>query len=110
MSSKLVPLKIHREENLMHIKIVKLKRPPVGVVWNPGEKGASSGEGCQLRCHPRHLTMFQNYEVYRQKLSSNLKLHSHQGSQRLANQRLHFARDEASDWLAAQRSTLTSLV
>ncbi|GFS88183.1 hypothetical protein TNCV_3149481 [Trichonephila clavipes] len=30
--------------------------------------------------------------------------------ERLANQRLHLARDEVSDWLDAQRSTLTALV
>ncbi|GFX77988.1 HTH_Tnp_Tc3_2 domain-containing protein [Trichonephila clavipes] len=28
-----------------------LKRPPVGMVWKLGE------------CHPRHLTMVQNYEI-----------------------------------------------
>ncbi|GFW92564.1 hypothetical protein TNCV_518811 [Trichonephila clavipes] len=27
--------------------------------------------GWQLRCRPRHLTMAQNYEVHRQKSSSN---------------------------------------
>ncbi|GFS49226.1 uncharacterized protein TNCV_2410521 [Trichonephila clavipes] len=27
--------------------------------------------GCQLRCHPRHLTMVQNYVVRRQKPSSS---------------------------------------
>ncbi|GFV82833.1 hypothetical protein TNCV_4148011 [Trichonephila clavipes] len=32
-----------------------------------------------------------------------LKLHSHQGCQRRANQRLHLARDEVSDWLDARR-------
>ncbi|GFW21310.1 hypothetical protein TNCV_1531351 [Trichonephila clavipes] len=37
----------------MHVKSVEqLKRPPVGVVWE-------LGEGCQLRCRPRHLTMVQ---------------------------------------------------
>ncbi|GFX42861.1 hypothetical protein TNCV_5072251 [Trichonephila clavipes] len=30
--------------------------------------------------------------------------------ERLANQRLHLGRDEVSDWLDAQRSTLTVLV
>ncbi|GFS84797.1 hypothetical protein TNCV_2956931 [Trichonephila clavipes] len=39
-----------------------------------------------------------------------LKLNSHQGRQPLANQRLHLARDEVSDWLDAQRSTITALV
>ncbi|GFY07406.1 hypothetical protein TNCV_5085911 [Trichonephila clavipes] len=37
-------------------------RPLVGVVWR-------LGEGCQLRCRPRHLTMVQNYVVRRQKPS-----------------------------------------
>ncbi|GFW01806.1 hypothetical protein TNCV_60581 [Trichonephila clavipes] len=32
------------------------------------------------------------------------------GTSGLDNQRLHFARDEVSDWLDAQRSTLTALV
>ncbi|GFW45598.1 hypothetical protein TNCV_3245361 [Trichonephila clavipes] len=32
----------------------ELKRPPVGVVVR---------RGGMLRCHPRHLTMIQNYEV-----------------------------------------------
>ncbi|GFV66273.1 hypothetical protein TNCV_2736871 [Trichonephila clavipes] len=37
----------------------ELKRPLVDVVVRRGE--------CQLRCHPRHLTMIQNYEVRCQK-------------------------------------------
>ncbi|GFU53167.1 truncated putative DD41D transposase [Trichonephila clavipes] len=36
--------------------------------------------------------------------------HSHQASQRQANQRLHLGRDEVSDWLDAQCLTLTTLV
>ncbi|GFS73853.1 hypothetical protein TNCV_1458781 [Trichonephila clavipes] len=36
------------------------KRPPVGVVWKL-RKG-----WCQLRFHPRHLTVVQNYEVHHQ--------------------------------------------
>ncbi|GFS62612.1 hypothetical protein TNCV_3736831 [Trichonephila clavipes] len=31
----------------------------------------SNEKGCQLRCRPRHLTVFQNYEIHRQKLSSS---------------------------------------
>ncbi|GFW60886.1 reverse transcriptase domain-containing protein [Trichonephila clavipes] len=49
----------------------------------------------------RYLTEIQNYEVCRQSSSGNLKPHSHQGSQRLANQRLHLVLDEVSDWLDA---------
>ncbi|GFT46673.1 hypothetical protein TNCV_3184761 [Trichonephila clavipes] len=41
---------------------------------------------------------------------NNETAHSHQGSQRLANQRLHLGRDEVSDWLDAQHSTLAALV
>ncbi|GBM42452.1 hypothetical protein AVEN_139887-1 [Araneus ventricosus] len=33
-----------------------VKRPPIGVAWK-------FGEGCELRCRPRHLTVVQNYEV-----------------------------------------------
>ncbi|GBM90573.1 hypothetical protein AVEN_153978-1 [Araneus ventricosus] len=36
---------------------VVAKCPPVGVVWKFGE-GV-----CQLRCHPYHMTVVQNYEV-----------------------------------------------
>ncbi|GFT60880.1 hypothetical protein TNCV_3616051 [Trichonephila clavipes] len=36
--------------------------------------------------------------------------HSASSVERLANQRLHLRRDEVSDWLDAQRSTLTALV
>ncbi|GFX06926.1 hypothetical protein TNCV_1202411 [Trichonephila clavipes] len=43
----------------MHVKSVESF--PVGVVVRR--------EGCQLRCHPRHLTMVQNYVVRRQKPS-----------------------------------------
>ncbi|GBL80318.1 hypothetical protein AVEN_90487-1 [Araneus ventricosus] len=41
----------------LHVKsYVVVKRPQVGVTWK-------FGEGCQLRCRPRHLTAVQNYEV-----------------------------------------------
>ncbi|GFV25899.1 hypothetical protein TNCV_3868661 [Trichonephila clavipes] len=40
----------------------ELKRPSVGMV-------RQLGEGCQLRCRYRHLTMVQNDEVRRQKPS-----------------------------------------
>ncbi|GFX43261.1 hypothetical protein TNCV_2389691 [Trichonephila clavipes] len=36
----------------------RLKCPPVRVVWK-------LREGCQLRCHRRHLIMVQNYEIRR---------------------------------------------
>ncbi|GFW29264.1 hypothetical protein TNCV_742061 [Trichonephila clavipes] len=39
---------------------------PVPLKFRLGE------EGCQLRCHPCHLTMVQNLDVCRQKLSCSL--------------------------------------
>ncbi|GBN08687.1 hypothetical protein AVEN_203079-1, partial [Araneus ventricosus] len=51
-----MPLKTRRAWGLLHAKSYAVaKRPPVGVAWK-------FGEGCQLRCRPRHLTVVQNYE------------------------------------------------
>ncbi|GBM93021.1 hypothetical protein AVEN_219835-1 [Araneus ventricosus] len=42
---------------LLHTQsYVVAKRPPVGVAWK-------FGEGVPAQCRPRHLTVFQNYEV-----------------------------------------------
>ncbi|GFU26155.1 hypothetical protein TNCV_5105981 [Trichonephila clavipes] len=41
----------------------ELKSSPDGAVWK-------LGEGCQLRCLPRSLTMVENYETRHQKTSS----------------------------------------
>ncbi|GBO45686.1 hypothetical protein AVEN_81945-1 [Araneus ventricosus] len=52
-----IPPKIRRVWGLLHDEsYVVAKRPPVGV-------RRKFGEGCQLRCRPRHLTAVQNYEV-----------------------------------------------
>ncbi|GFY19762.1 transposable element Tcb1 transposase [Trichonephila clavipes] len=47
------------------LNLSMLKRPPVGVAWKLGE------EEFQLGCCPRHLTIVQDYEAYRQKSSSS---------------------------------------
>ncbi|GFY14973.1 hypothetical protein TNCV_235231 [Trichonephila clavipes] len=39
------------------VNMSRLKCTPVGVMW---------GNGCQLRCHPRHLTVAQNHEIHHQ--------------------------------------------
>ncbi|GBM06269.1 hypothetical protein AVEN_206988-1 [Araneus ventricosus] len=49
-----IPLKIRLVWGLLLAKsYVVAKRSPVGVAWKFGELG----------CHPRHLTVVQNYEV-----------------------------------------------
>ncbi|GFT03702.1 hypothetical protein TNCV_278641 [Trichonephila clavipes] len=45
------------------LNMSRLKRLPIGLVWN-------LGEGCQNRCRPRHLSMVQNYEIRCRKTSS----------------------------------------
>ncbi|GBM26083.1 hypothetical protein AVEN_12844-1 [Araneus ventricosus] len=42
--------------HMVHVKSVRAKCPPVGIV-------RKFGEGSQLRCRPRHLTAIQNYKV-----------------------------------------------
>ncbi|GFV44794.1 histone-lysine N-methyltransferase SETMAR [Trichonephila clavipes] len=53
-------LKTRRVEGLMHLKFVEAKNPPVVIGLKVRE------EGFQIQCHPRHLTMTQNYEVHHQ--------------------------------------------
>ncbi|GBO05857.1 hypothetical protein AVEN_151555-1 [Araneus ventricosus] len=59
--------RFRRAWGLLHAKsYVVAKRPLVGVAW-------TLGEGCQLSCRPRHLTVVQNDEVVKLKL--NIYLH-----------------------------------
>ncbi|GFX84034.1 uncharacterized protein TNCV_4858421 [Trichonephila clavipes] len=63
MSLSPIPLKICRlgEEYALNLSRTQTYSRWCGVVVRRG--------GCQLRCHPRHLTMVQNDEVRRQKPS-----------------------------------------
>ncbi|GFY25175.1 transposable element Tc3 transposase [Trichonephila clavipes] len=54
------------------LNMSSLKDPPVDVV-------CKLGEGCRIRCRPRHLTMVQNYEVRHQKPWSYLIERGHIG-------------------------------
>ncbi|GFU73085.1 uncharacterized protein TNCV_4310191 [Trichonephila clavipes] len=56
MNSSPVPLKTHRVGGRSTLNLSMLKRPPVDLMWK-------SGEGCQLKCRRRRLTMVQNYEI-----------------------------------------------
>ncbi|GFX39168.1 uncharacterized protein TNCV_359821 [Trichonephila clavipes] len=63
MSSNPVPLKVRRvgERCTLSMSRAQMSSHWCGVVVRRG--------GCQLRYHPRHLTMVQNYVVRRQKPS-----------------------------------------
>ncbi|GFX99959.1 uncharacterized protein TNCV_259961 [Trichonephila clavipes] len=63
MSSSPVPLKTRRVGELCMLNLSRAQTSSrwCGVVVRGG--------GYQLRCHPRHLTMVQNYEVRHQKPS-----------------------------------------
>ncbi|GFV44633.1 hypothetical protein TNCV_1701931 [Trichonephila clavipes] len=70
------------------VKSIKAPSPPVGMMWK-------FGEDCQLSLYSK--------ATFTPRLSAS-------SVECLANERLHLARDEVSDWLDAQSSTLTALV
>ncbi|GFX57348.1 nibrin [Trichonephila clavipes] len=79
----LLPQKFSVEKELMHVKHVEVKSPPVGVMWKFGRGVISSAE-------------------FTPRLSAS-------SVNRLANQRLQLGRDEVSDWLDARPSTFVRL-
>ncbi|GFX08595.1 uncharacterized protein TNCV_4170941 [Trichonephila clavipes] len=68
-SSSLVPLKIRRvgERCIENLSRAQTSSRGCGVVVRRG--------GCQLRCHPRHLTMVENGEVHRKKRPQRTEQH-----------------------------------
>ncbi|GFW28462.1 hypothetical protein TNCV_4641271 [Trichonephila clavipes] len=67
MSLSPVPLKTYRVEGQCTLNLLRLKV----LSWRGVE---IRRQGCHLRCHPRHLTLVQNYEPPRAAMPAVIRL------------------------------------